>query len=424
VNNNPANPIINTRSFGEDPRDVARLVAATVRGIQDNGMLATAKHFPGHGDTGTDSHLSLPVIAAGWSRLDTLELVPFKAAIEAQVALVMSAHIAVPQLTGDSRRPATLSPDVLTGVLRDSLHFHGVTVTDALNMGGIVNGFGGGRAAVLAFLAGADMLLQPANPRETIDSMVAAVASGQITEDRLNASVRKVLALKRRAGLFRQRLVNLDSVPAVVGRADFLATSRDITQRALVLVRDSLGAVDSLRAGPRTVTLVAYGDENAPSVGNTLAAQLRSLGYPVSLFRIWPASGPASYDSAQALIRKNSATVFAVSVRATAWRGTIGVPDSVAALINRAARDKATVLVSLGSPYILAQTPGVGSYLIAWTDNPVTEWATARALTGTAEITGHLPISVPPWYVAGYGLQRTTFNPLDLLPPPRAAGDR
>ncbi len=165
VNNNPANPIINTRSFGENPQLVGVLVAAAIRGLQENGMLATAKHFPGHGDTDVDSHISMPVMKGDWSRLSNLELQPFRSAINAGVALVMSAHIAMPGLTGDSVLPATLSPEVLTGVLRDSLHFKGIAVTDALGMGGIVNRYGAGEAAVLALIAGADLLLQPADPR-------------------------------------------------------------------------------------------------------------------------------------------------------------------------------------------------------------------------------------------------------------------
>ncbi|HEU5153845.1 MAG TPA: glycoside hydrolase family 3 N-terminal domain-containing protein, partial [Gemmatimonadales bacterium] len=183
VNNNPANPIINTRSFGENPQLVGVEVAAAIRGLQENGMLATAKHFPGHGDTDVDSHISMPVMKGDWSRLSNLELQPFRSAINAGVALVMSAHIAMPGLTGDSTRPATLSPEVLTGLLRDSLHFKGIAVTDALGMGGIVNRYGAGEAAVLALIAGADLLLQPADPKTALDAVTAAVESGRISQE-------------------------------------------------------------------------------------------------------------------------------------------------------------------------------------------------------------------------------------------------
>lgn len=405
VNSNPANPIINTRSFGEDPVAVARLVGAAVKGIQDHGMLATAKHFPGHGDTGTDSHIALPVLTAGWPRLDSLELVPFRAAIAAGVTAVMSAHIALPGLDSGRTRPGTVAPNILTGILRDSLGFKGLTVTDALNMGALVTTLGASEAPVLAFEAGADVLLQPADPAVTIAAMEQAVRSGRISEARLNRSVRKILVLKQRLGLFRRRTVPLDSVPAVVGRAEFLETARAIAARSIVLARDSGGAVDSLRAAPRTLTLVAYGDESSPSAGSALAAELRARGHRVTLVRLAPPSGPASYDSARTALAASPMAVFAIAVRATASRGTIGIPLPLAALVDSSALQRPTTLVSLGSPYIVTQALHVGSYLLAWAANPVSEQAAARALSGAA-ITGKLPIRIPPDQAVGAGLQR------------------
>src|SRR6266536_3605067 len=216
VNNNPANPIINIRSFGEDPRTVSRMVAEYVRGLHEHGMLATLKHFPGHGDTQTDSHIGLPVITAGYARLDSLELIPFRAGIAAGADVVMSAHIAFPALTGSSE-PGTLSAAVLTGLLRDSLRFPGLVVTDALTMGAIVAKYGAGEATVRAFLAGSDLLLMPADPDSAIAAMTTAVATGRITPQRLEQSVRRVLEIKRRIGLFHARTVSLDSIMLVVG---------------------------------------------------------------------------------------------------------------------------------------------------------------------------------------------------------------
>jgi beta-N-acetylhexosaminidase len=406
VNNNPANPIINTRSFGEDPQTVAKLVAAEVRGIQDHGMLATAKHFPGHGDVGIDSHLSLPVVSADWKRLNTIELVPFRAAIDAGVAVIMSGHLALPGLDSGRIRPATLAPGLLTGVLRDSLGFRGLTVTDALNMGGVVNGFGGGEAAVQAFLAGADLLLQPTDPRVVIDAMTQAVESGRISWERLQRSVRRVLALKLRLGLFQHRQVPLDSVAYVVGNAGFQTTAQDIAQRALVLVCDNQGTIDSLRRGPQPLALIVYGDETAPQAGIALATELRGLGYAPTTFKLWPASGPASLDTARVYIARHRVVVFAVAIRASAFRGTITLPDSVAALIDETAQEKRTTLVSLGTPYLMAQVPHVSSYLLAWSSSRFSETAVARALAGRAPVTGRLPISLPPGYPISYGLTR------------------
>ena len=410
VNNNPANPVINTRSFGEDPNLVGRLVAATIHGLQDNGMLATAKHFPGHGDTEIDSHLALPIIPAKWDRLDTLELVPFRAAIQAVVALVMSAHIAMPGIASDPKRPATLDPAILTGILRDSLKFEGLVVTDALDMAGVVSAYGAGEAAVRAFLAGSDLLLMPADPAQALDAMTDAIETGRITYERLDRSVRRMLWIKRRLGLFSRRTVSLDSIPEVVGGARFQQTARDVAQRAVVLVADSGGTVDSLRARPRNLALVTYGEENAGTVGNTLLKQLKSAGHTVSIFRLWPASGPASFDSVRVLARKTPYTLFALSVKVTTAKGTIGLPEPIAKLVDELSRRRRTTVLSLGSPYIGLQVPHLRSYLIAWSANAVNEWAAARALSGQAAISGRLPVRLPPNYPLGHGLDRWLPN--------------
>ncbi len=407
VNNNPANPIINTRSFGEDPALVARMVAAEVRGLQDHGMLATAKHFPGHGDTGTDSHIALPVIDATWARLDSVELVPFRAAIAAGVQVVMSAHIALPGIDPGETRPGTVAPNILTGILRDSLHFQGLVVTDALNMSGIAARYGA-EAGVRAFLAGADLLLQPAEPGAAIDAMAAAMDRGEITSERLDRSVRRVLALKRSLGLFRARTVPLDSIPAVVGSAEMAREAAEIAGRSLVMVKDSGGVIHSLRSARPALTLVTYAEEENRAVGQAMASELRTRGYAVTLARLWPASGPASYDSAFAAISRSPVTIFVTADRPTAWRGALGLPAALGQLIATTARSRPAVLVSLGNPYLLSQLPEVGSYLIGWRSNAIVEQAVARALAGETAITGRLPISLPPRYPRGWGLQRRT----------------
>jgi beta-N-acetylhexosaminidase len=405
VNNNPSNPIINVRSFGEDPAAVGRLVAAEIRGLQDNGMLATAKHFPGHGDTGTDSHIALPVLFSSWPRLDSIELVPFRSAISAGVTAIMSAHIALPGMDAGLLRPGTVVPSILTGILRDSLGFKGLVITDALNMGGIGNVYGA-EAGVRAFLAGADLLLQPADPATTIDAMVAAVARREITAARLNRSVRRVLELKQRLGLFLRRTVPLDSIPSVVGRAEFRDEAREMASRSIVMVKDVNGLVHSLRRSRPPLTMVTYGEEENRSLGNTLAAELRARGFSVTTFKLWPASGPASYDSAASAIVQGSVTVFAVSDKPADRRGGLGLPDSVTSLISATARARPTILASLGNPYLISNLPEVGSYLIGWRANSVTEQAMGRALAGVSDITGRLPISIPPSYPRGWGLQR------------------
>jgi beta-N-acetylhexosaminidase len=415
VNNNPANPIINTRSFGEDPAAVGRLVAAFVRGLREHGMLATLKHFPGHGDTEVDSHIGLPVIRAPYGRLDSLELVPFRAGIAAGADVVMSAHIAFPGFVG-SDEPATLAPELLTGLLRDTLGFGGVVVTDALVMGAIVNKYGAGEAAVRAFLAGSDLLLMPLSPDTAIAAMEAAVASGRVSQERLDGSVRRLLALKARLGLFARRTVPLDSVMHVVGARAFKLQAEDIAVRALTLVRDTSGTLRALRGGPRRFALVVYGDETNGSVGGTMTEVLRAYGDTVDVFRLWPMSGPASYDSARAVIARAPATVFAANVRPVSWKGFIALPDSLAALIAATDSVRPTVLVSLGSPYLLNQVPTVGTYLLAWSGARAAERAAALALLGHVPIKGRLPIRIPPGYGIGHGIEVTVVR-APVLPP-------
>ena len=402
VNNNPANPIINTRSFGENPEMVARLVAAEVRGLQENGMYATAKHFPGHGDTGTDSHISLPVITANWPRLDSVELVPFRAAVKAGVTAVMSAHIALPGVDHGQNRPATVAPNILTGVLRDSLGFRGLIVTDALNMGALVNSYGAGEAAVLAFLAGADLLLQPADPAVAITAMMAALDSGRFSLARLDSSVIRILDLKSRLGLFSERLISLDRVPAYVGAAGFQRIAEEVTARSIVLVKDSANTVDSIRARNRPLTVVSYGDD----AGATLIGDLRGRGYRISAFRLYPQSGPASYDSARVMIEANGIAVFVTAVRATAWSGNIGLAQQFVELMESAARRKRTVLVSFGSPYLISAIPSIGSYILGWQARGMGERAMAAALSGETLITGKLPITIPGGGPFGYGIRK------------------
>ncbi len=407
VNSNPDNPIINLRSFGEDPRAVSRLVAAAVRGLQDHGLLATAKHFPGHGDTDIDTHLDLPATTATWARLDSVELRPFRAAIDAGVAAIMSAHIALPTIDAGVRRPGTLSPVVQTAILRDSLEFRGLVLTDALNMGSLVRNYTPATVAVEALRAGADILLQPADPAVTIDAVVAAVRDGRISRERLDRSVRRVLEVKRSLGLFAHRGVRLDSIPADVGRAEYLTRSAQIAALGIVLAEDRDGTVDSLRARPQPVALVSYGDDRSPTAGVALGAELKARGYAVSGFRLSPASGDASYDSARVVLERAPVAVFAVAIRPAPWHANgVSLPPALARLIDSTSTAQHTVLVSEGTPYMIRETPRVSSYLLAWAADPVSETAAARALAGAALITGHLPITIPPRYPLGAGLRR------------------
>ncbi|MEO5797921.1 MAG: glycoside hydrolase family 3 N-terminal domain-containing protein [Gemmatimonadales bacterium] len=404
INSNPNNPIINTRSFGADPKEVGALVAATIRGMRAGGILSTAKHFPGHGDTDTDSHLSLPTITAPWARFDTLELVPFRAAVAANVDAVMSAHIAVPGLDNGASRPGTLSPAVLTGILRDSLHFKGLVTTDALDMGAIAKEISPSEAVIRAFEAGSDLLLMPANPADAITAMTAAVASGRISVARLDFSVRKVLEFKQQMGLFQQREVDLAKIPDLVGRGEFRDIARDVTERSLVLLKDSLGTVDSLRARPGKVALITVAD-GSTTLGVALAAEMRKGGHTVTTVTIPTEPSPKDLERATAAIAAANTTVLATAVRWGSYKGTVGLNPTTAALLADLASRKPTLLISFGSPYIISQVPTAGSYLIAWTNSPVAETAVGMALTRRIAIGGTTPTPIPPLFPIHSGIK-------------------
>jgi len=241
VNSNPANPIINTRSFGEDPQQVGDLVTAYIRGAQANGMMATVKHFPGHGDTATDSHLGVAQVTGDMTRLKAVELPPFQKAIAAGVDSVMVAHVSIPALDSDPNHVATTSPAIVTGLLKNQLGFKGIVVTDALDMAGLTRLYGAhiGRAAVDAFMAGNDVLLIPADLDASYRAMLEAVRSGEISSAQLNASVLKILKAKASLGLYKTRLVNIDAVSTLVGKPANLALGQKIADDSITLVRDN-----------------------------------------------------------------------------------------------------------------------------------------------------------------------------------------
>lgn len=403
VNSNPNNPIINTRSFGGDPRDVARWVAATVEGIRAGGMLSTAKHFPGHGDTETDSHLSLPTITAPWSRFDTLELVPFRAAIAAHVDAVMSAHIALPALDKGQHRPGTLSPDILTGILRDSLGFTGLITTDALDMGAIAREIGPEEAVIRAFEAGSDLLLMPPDPAKAIDAMTAAVESGRISRARLDSSVRRVLDMKARMGLFQQRYVDPATALAAIRTPASLAAARSATQRSLVLLKDSLGQVARLRKGAQRVTVVTVADGNS-TVGDEMIGALRKGGWTVDAVRLPTEPTAAQLSDAEAAMRRSGTTLLATAVKWGQAAGRIGLNPATESALRNLARTAPTILISFGSPYVISQVPEAASYLIAWSATEFAEQAVARALLGEAPIGGTAPIEIPPAYPLRAGI--------------------
>jgi beta-N-acetylhexosaminidase len=415
VNINPSNPVIGTRSFGEDPERVARLSALFVRGTRDGGAAATAKHFPGHGDTDVDSHVGLPVVRADMTRLKAVELVPFRAAIAAGADLVMSAHIALPALGGDSTTPATLRPDVMHALLRDSLRFRGVTITDALSMQGVGKGYHVEESVVRAIAAGTDILLRPADSDtrsnevvRAIDAVVAAVGRNEITPARIDESVIRILWLKSRLGLVTRRFVALDSLRTVVGSAAHRALAQDVAQRAITLVRDSGGAVPLVPLVPNArIAIVSYMPETELKAGRAFAKEMGKLRPGARLVaKISPGSAISQLDSIARSLRGADAIVLAAFVRRVEGEGRTTVPPDVAAWIDSVASDRRAVVVAFGNPYVMRQFPRARAYLNTYSVTDVSEIAAARALAGAQPITGKSPVSLPGFFKAGEGITR------------------
>jgi beta-N-acetylhexosaminidase len=403
VNNNPANPVINIRSFGEDPAAVARLSSAFVRGLQGEGVSAVAKHFPGHGDTDTDSHVALPVVRSDRARLDAVELVPFRATIEAGIAGVMSAHIALPAVQGDAT-PATLAPRVMTGLLRETLGFRGVTYTDALTMEGVGEGYPVERACVMSIEAGNDVLLMPRDVPRCIGAVVAAVEGGRIARARIDASLRRVLELKVRTGAAARPLVDLDSLRQVVGAPAHWATAREVAQRGVTLLRDSAGLVP-LGAG-RSITAVVYAQDVEVVAGSGFVAELRTGARVVRDVRISPRTSSAALDSLARLAGDSDRLVVMTYTRTLEGSGRLAIPAHVAGWIGRQAASGKLVVVAGGNPYVIRQFPQVQSYLVTYGRGDAVERAAARAVLGRASITGRAPVTLPGYFARGDGITR------------------
>lgn len=403
VNNNPSNPVINTRSFGERPNDVARLSAAFVRGVQEGGAAATLKHFPGHGDTDVDSHLGLPVISVARSRLDAVELVPFRAGIAAGAASVMTAHIALPQVYGDSV-PATLRRDVMTGLLRDTLGFRGLTVTDALTMDGIAKGYGVAESAVRAVRAGDDILLMPGNVEEAITAVVNAVEAGTIARTQVDASVRRILELKLRTGAIARPMVSLEALREVVGHPEHAEIAREIAGRAITLLRNRDDLVPVAR-NMRTL-LVVYAPDNDLSAGTAFSAAFSRAVSSTRVVRVTPRTGAAELDSLAQLAGGMERVVVYTYTRTLEGAGRFAIAPRVAQFIDALGANAKTIVVAGGNPYVIKQFPSIGAYAVTYGRGESLEHAAARAITGQAAIGGKSPVSLPGFFSAGDGLTR------------------
>ncbi|MFI9624822.1 glycoside hydrolase family 3 protein [Streptomyces sp. NPDC052042] len=410
VNVNPANPVIGVRSFGSDPRSVAGMVAAQVKGYQSGGVAATAKHFPGHGDTSTDSHTGLPAITHTREEWAELDAPPFRAAIAAGIDSIMTAHIVVPALD-PSEDPATLSRPILTGVLREELGYDGVVVTDALDMQGVRTKYGDERVPVLALKAGVDQLLNPPNLAVAWHAVLAAVKSGELSEARIDESILRILRLKTKLGLFDKPFVSHKDVDRVVGTRAHRTAADRIAERTTTLLAND-GAVLPLSRRSHKKLLVVGADPASPSgttgpPTTTLAEAFTELGHTATALSTGTAPSQAAIDQAVAAARgKDAVVVGTYNVSATSSQRTL-----VSAL---AATGVPVITVAIRNPYDVAQLSGTGFAAClatySWTD--VELRAAARVISGHARPQGTLPVPVQRaddparvLYPVGYGLR-------------------
>jgi len=415
VNNNPRNPVINVRAFGEDPEVVGRLGAAYVRGLQDAGMIATIKHFPGHGDTDVDSHLGLPTIAHDRARLDRVELPPFRAGIAAGAGAVMSAHVQMPAIDPGAFAPATLSRAALTGLLRGELGFNGLIYTDSMGMDAVSRRLSPGEAAARAFAAGNDVVLHSPDDAAAVEGIRQAVASGAIPMAQIDASVRRILEAKARLGLHGRRLVDLDAVPAKVGTRAHRAVAEEVSRRAITLVKDARNQVPlKLPSGARVLYLSVLDYPMgwriaAPS--RTFIPELQKRWPNVTAIELSDRSTASELQLVRAMASRYDAIVAGIFVRTASYSGRMDLAPPLTRLLQDLARateasGQPLVAAFFGNPYVTTFLPELPAMIVTYDYYDLAEASAVRALVGEAPITGRLPIALPGLAKVGEGISR------------------
>lgn len=427
VNNNAENPVINVRSYGENAEDVSRFGIAFMEGMQGENVLATAKHFPGHGDTAVDSHRGLPVINFSRERLEKTEFVPFRALINAGIGSIMISHISMPQLdntkveplkqsvkptyadseviTEGTTIPATLTPNIVTDILKKDMKFDGLVVTDAMDMSGLTLYFNQEEGSVRAILAGNDVLLKPSSADAAIRGVREAVKSGRISEERINESVRKILAWKYQLGLSEKKFTPLDSIDTTVSSLATRQLTEEIAENAITLVKNEENFLP-VKSGTNAVVLAITNGEDRNFVGNTLVSVLRAGGVKVERIAIDERSTPQEIENA---INKSKAAEVVIAglygrVRSGA-KNSIGLPEAGEKVLREVLNsEKPVINIAFGNPYLLLGFPEMKTYIVAYGDMTSLQRASAEAITGKIEFKGKLPITIGA-FQRGTGLQ-------------------
>ncbi|MBV8820638.1 MAG: glycoside hydrolase family 3 C-terminal domain-containing protein, partial [Acidobacteriaceae bacterium] len=407
VNNNPDNPIINIRAYSENAGEVASHVQAYVQGARLNlksPILVTVKHFPGHGDTSIDSHLSLPKLEAPKERIESVELTPFKAAISEGVDAVMTAHMAVPALDPDGV-PATVSSKILTDLLRNELHFRGLIVTDAMNMQGLTQMFDTGEAAVRSLEAGADVLLMPVKAEDAIAGVMAAVRSGRLTKARIDQSALKVLQAKARLGLARSKIVNLHGIGETIDAPEDNEVAQRVAEHAITLVKDERDSLP-LRKADNTSLLILT-ENRSGHQGRRLMEEVKKRAPNINVVLLDAQMSKADMDAAVKTTDGAGSVIVAAFVTVGANRGNVALGGEYPGLMDAllAPGRPPVMLAALGSPYLLRTYPDVKTYLTTCSTGALSETALAKALLGEIPIAGHLPVTIPGLAKYGAGIR-------------------
>lgn len=407
VNNNPLNPIINIRSFGENPTQVSRMAVAYIQGFQENGLIATAKHFPGHGDTTTDSHLRLPVIQVSRERMNQVELLPFRGAIQAGVQAIMTAHLVIPALEPQRGLPATLSSRISRELLREEMGFKGLVFTDAMNMGGLRTHYRDGEAAVLAFSAGADLILFPASIERAFQGLLEALRQGRISPLRLDDSVRRILEVKAQLGLHKNPRVDLSAIDQVVASPEQVDAAQRIMDRAITLVRDEKKVLPFSPSRNATVLLLTVMDErrSMESRGLAFISEFRLRHPRILHVEVLPEVSGKEMTLIEELADHAPYVVVGAYIRTAASKGSFGLsPNQMQLMKNLSHGLRPFAFVLFGSPYLLSSVPELPTYIVAYDDYPGAELAAVKSILGEIPFLGRLPISLPGLYPAGHGM--------------------